>query len=537
MSNDDTIIMPSFYGVKGLKVSYHSDNSATKTSRTITKLTTIGRQVDCHIQFNKSGVSRHHTELYPTPKGWFVRDLDSGNGTLLNGIPIKDVTAILGTNEIQLGHSGPKLWVEPITATHNPIISTEKNDQTLLAQNSAHLNGTSTENRVNEYSRPKVNNSTKEGKTIERQKPEALDSKELHQHYFGDQEDDSMGDRTRLLRKIIRKEHTKQFHSYRKVILVFFILLLVVSSLAVFQHKILQQNQKLAIDIFYNMKTIEIQIARQELDQQKFGYLAQMFDISNKRDQLTKMEKRYQNYLQNINSARLFKQRPSYEVEIIYRIARIFGENELIVPKDFVYEVKKYIALWKKTKRLPRAIERLKRLGIKPILVNALEKQNLPHQFLYLSLQESNFKNNSIGPSTKYGFAKGLWQFIPSTATEYGLKVGPLSASNQYDAEDERFDFKKASDAAARYLKYIYGNEAQASGLIVMASYNWGHNRVRKLIQKMPKNPQDRNFWQLIQKHNIPKETYDYVFYIFSAAVICEDPKYFGFNFENPLMD
>jgi hypothetical protein len=35
----------------------------------------------------------------------------------------------------------------------------------------------------------------------------------------------------------------------------------------------------------------------------------------------------------------------------------------------------------------------------------------------------------------------------------------------------------------------------------------------------------------------IPKETYDYVFYILSAAVIGENPRLFGFDFENPLAD
>ncbi len=53
----------------------------------------------------------------------------------------------------------------------------------------------------------------------------------------------------------------------------------------------------------------------------------------------------------------------------------------------------------------------------------------------------------------------------------------------------------------------------------------------------MPANPRERNFWKLLEKdrEKIPKETYDYVFYIFSAAVIGENPKLFGFDFANPL--
>ena len=84
-------------------------------------------------------------------------------------------------------------------------------------------------------------------------------------------------------------------------------------------------------------------------------------------------------------------------------------------------------------------------------------------------------------------------------------------------------------------MRDIYTTEAHASGLLVMASYNWGETRVRKLIRKMPENPRQRNFWELIRKHKIPDETYNYVYYIFSAAVIGENPRLFGFNFENPL--
>jgi hypothetical protein len=53
----------------------------------------------------------------------------------------------------------------------------------------------------------------------------------------------------------------------------------------------------------------------------------------------------------------------------------------------------------------------------------------------------------------------------------------------------------------------------------------------------MPANPRDRNFWKLLEKYKrkIPKETYQYVFYIFSAAVIGENPELYGFKFLNPL--
>ena len=70
-----------------------------------------------------------------------------------------------------------------------------------------------------------------------------------------------------------------------------------------------------------------------------------------------------------------------------------------------------------------------------------------------------------------------------------------------------------------------------------MASYNWGEQRVINLIRKMPANPRERNFWKVLEKYRgqLPLETYDYVFYIVSAAAIGENPKLFGFNVDSPL--
>jgi hypothetical protein len=102
---------------------------------------------------------------------------------------------------------------------------------------------------------------------------------------------------------------------------------------------------------------------------------------------------------------------------------------------------------------------------------------------------------------------------------------------------DDRFNWEKATPAAARYIKEIYSTDAQASGLLVMASYNWGEYRVIDLLRQMPKDPRQRNFWKLLAQYRqrMPLQTYEYVFYIVSAAVIGENPRLFGFPFDNPL--
>jgi hypothetical protein len=70
-----------------------------------------------------------------------------------------------------------------------------------------------------------------------------------------------------------------------------------------------------------------------------------------------------------------------------------------------------------------------------------------------------------------------------------------------------------------------------------MASYNWGEGHVIKMVRSLSPNPRDRNFWALLDKYRnrIPKQTYDYVFYIVSAAVIGENPRLFGIPLDPPL--
>jgi hypothetical protein len=242
-------------------------------------------------------------------------------------------------------------------------------------------------------------------------------------------------------------------------------------------------------------------------------------------------------YNQFLDTLKVYGKGISEEEQIILRMARTFGECEINMPKGFVEEVMTYIGKWQSTSRLANGINRAKENHYIPKIVHAMREYGLPPQFFYLALQESGFNINACGPKTRYGIAKGMWQFIPSTGANYGLRPGPLVDERKPDPRDERHHFGRSTLAAVRYISDIYTTAAQASGLLVMASYNWGERRVVDLIETMPENPRERNFWQMLTeyKSQIPKETYNYVFYIFSAAVIGENPRLFGFDFDNPL--
>ena len=242
------------------------------------------------------------------------------------------------------------------------------------------------------------------------------------------------------------------------------------------------------------------------------------------------------------------------EDEAIYRVARALGESELDMPSGFSQAVKDEIhGYWmgRGRGRFVRGIERARAQGVDRLAAETFERYGLPRQLFYMALQESDFDAQAVGPPTRWGRAKGMWQFIPPTARQYDLATGPDVGRGVYDPLDDRHDVAKSTEAAARYLSYIYTTAAQSSGLLVIASYNWGEGRViNKLnaigqpqpipsdaFEGIPETPRARSYWHFltVYRHRMPDETKDYVMKIFAAAVIGENPRLFGFDFDDPL--
>jgi soluble lytic murein transglycosylase-like protein len=488
MTDDDrTVLIPSQVrpepGPAPIEVVFSSGRDARRTEH-FTEAFTIGRGEDCAVHIADAGVSRHHVEVYPDNGTWWLRDLESSNGSFVadrrvTTLPIQGVTTVV------LGHDGPRIrLVAPVP----PPPPTDT----------------------------------------------APSLEHISERYFGDTQSEAASDQTIMIRQAFQQSRRKHSNRYRVLIGFVLLLLLAVGGFAFVQYIQLKETSKIANDIFYDMKEVELQIVNLEasLDDATAAVLKDQIAASKRK--LANMRERYEAFVEKIQQSRPIAL-DSADLLILHT-ARVFGETEIDVPDDFVDEVKKYIKKWQSSSRLANAINRLDENNYAPMIVNALTSNGLPPQFMYVALQETNFQARAVGPPTRYGRAKGMWQFIPSTGKRYGLKPGPLKALGKYDPDDDRHDVGAATAAAARYLADIYRTDAQASGLLVMASYNWGEGNIIKRIRKMPENPKERNFWELLRRYKIPKETYDYVFYIFAAAVICENPTLFGFDFENPLL-
>jgi membrane-bound lytic murein transglycosylase D len=303
---------------------------------------------------------------------------------------------------------------------------------------------------------------------------------------------------------------------------------------AYYKHTQYEKLEVQAQDFFYQMKVFELGLSRLESRLIVNGDSSAKGEVERSREKLKELNASYDKYVDDLG---IYKEGMDEKTRTIYHVARVFGECEVNMPDEFIGEVEKYIHEWRLSDRLSSSLQRAKDRKYTGMIANAMLEQHLPPQFMYLALQESGFDSTLCGPPTRFGIAKGMWQFIPSTAQHYGLRTGPLIELPRRDPRDERHRVEKSTLAAAKYLRDIYETEAQASGLLVLASYNWGHNLVKGLIRELPENPRERNFWAFLTtyKSRIPKQTYDYVYLIFSAAVIGENPQLFGFNFDKPI--
>jgi hypothetical protein len=463
----------------------------------------IGRTDECEVSIKDEYVSRAHVEVAFENGRWWARDLNSSNGIYMNGERVERTP--LDRTTIRLGVGGP--FVSFDVAVPPPAPPPPPPTGVVSAPPPAQVKQPMTETMVNRY----------------------MD------HYFGQNSGDApVGEHTMIVRQAFSKVQKKQKRKYGWIMAVLGGLVLAAAAVALYYHQQAGKQKALAENLFYSMKSLDVDIAGVEklvLDSSSQQGLDQIHKLQSRRQE---MEKDYDQFL---NSLHIYSAKMSPQDKLILRVARIFGECEIAMPPGFVDEVNNYIKKWQSSGRLKRDILLAQQNGYTKSITAEFLALDLPPQFFYLALQESDFDPYISGPPTRKGIAKGMWQFIPETAVKYGLHIGPLAELRRPDPGDDRHHYDLETKAAARYIKDLYSTDAQASGFLVMACYNWGEDYVLPLVRKLPPNPKDRNFWRLlaVDKAKIPEETYNYVFYIVSAAVIGEDPRLFGFDFDNPL--
>lgn len=161
-----------------------------------------------------------------------------------------------------------------------------------------------------------------------------------------------------------------------------------------------------------------------------------------------------------------------------YRLAEL--NKKTPVELDYNASVRKYIELFS----IQRRDEFAKIIGLSqlyfPYFDEILARHNLPLELKYLTIVESGLNPLAVSKSG----AVGLWQFLLNTCRLFDLEV------NSYI--DERRDLFKSTEAACKYLQYLYNtfNDWQ----LVLSSFNGGPGDVRKAIERSNGKIE---YWQL----------------------------------------
>jgi membrane-bound lytic murein transglycosylase D len=145
-------------------------------------------------------------------------------------------------------------------------------------------------------------------------------------------------------------------------------------------------------------------------------------------------------------------------------------------------------------------------------IVEELEKAGMPAELALLPIVESAFDPFAYS----HGRAAGMWQFIPSTGKNYGMK--------QTWWYDGRRDVIASTAGAIKYLKRLH-KMFDGDWLHALAAYNSGEGRVMRAIRYNKRKSRPTDFWSL----DLPRETRAYVPKLLALADILANKEEYGF--------
>jgi len=152
-------------------------------------------------------------------------------------------------------------------------------------------------------------------------------------------------------------------------------------------------------------------------------------------------------------------------------------------------------------------------------ITEQLEQRDMPTELALLPVVESAYQPLAYSPSN----AAGLWQFIPGTARNFGLK--------QNWWYDGRRDILASTQAALNYLEKLHG-DFNGDWLLAIAAYNCGEGTVQRAVDKNRRLGKSIDFWHL----DLPEQTKDYVPRLLAISAVVDEPARYGITLR-PIVD
>jgi peptidoglycan lytic transglycosylase D len=164
---------------------------------------------------------------------------------------------------------------------------------------------------------------------------------------------------------------------------------------------------------------------------------------------------------------------------------------------------------------LERALARSGRY--RQMILATLKEAGVPQDLIYLAQAESGFQPLALSRAG----ARGMWQFMASRASMYGLE------RNWW--VDERQDPVKSTRAAAEHLKDLYNQFGD--WYLAMAAYNSGPGTIQHAVERTGY----ADYWELYRRGVLPQETRNYVPIILAVTIMAKNPSQYGL--ENVTLD
>ncbi|EIK6286406.1 murein transglycosylase D [Salmonella enterica] len=144
-------------------------------------------------------------------------------------------------------------------------------------------------------------------------------------------------------------------------------------------------------------------------------------------------------------------------------------------------------------------------------IAGQVKKRNMPMELVLLPIVESAFDPHAMSGAN----AAGIWQIIPSTGRNYGLKQ-----TRNYDARRDVV----ASTTAALDMMQRLNKMFDGDWLLTVAAYNSGEGRVMRAIKANKARGKPTDFWSL----SLPRETKLYVPKMLALSEILKNSKRYG---------